>query len=86
MSQFKLDETGKKALRDFCGELSGAMTRIEGEQVYIREAMKDFAEETKIDKKVLRKIVKFYHKQNFITQSSENAEVESFYQQIFGVE
>lgn len=85
MSQFNLDTEGKKRLRDFCGEVSGAMTRIEGEQDYIRESIKDFADETKIEKRILRKIVKLYHKQNFMTQSSENAEVENVYQQIFGV-
>jgi hypothetical protein len=81
-----LDEAGKKALRDFCGELSASMSRVEGERDFQREAVKKFAEDFEIDKKILKQTAKIYHKQNFHTVSGEQHMMEQFYRQIFGIE
>jgi len=79
-----LSEEGKKALRSFCGELSASMTRVEGERDFQREAIKTFAEEHEVDKKILRQIARIYHRQNFHAVSTEHHVLKSCYEQIFG--
>lgn len=81
-----LDEAGKKALRDFCGEMSASMTRAEGERDFQKEAVKEFADKWEIDKKILRKIARVYHKQNFYTVSGEQHMMEEVYRQTFEVD
>lgn len=78
-----LDEVGKKALRDFCGEMSASMTRAEAERDLQKEAIKEFADKYEIDKKILRKMARVYHKQNFYTVSGEQNQFEKVYTQVF---
>lgn len=81
-----LDVAGKKALKDFCVEMSGAMTRGEAERDFQRESIKDFADNYEIDKKILRKMARTYHKQNFKTACQEQEEFEAMYASIFKTE
>lgn len=52
-------------LRKILDEISNAMTRAEAERDYINEAITESATNFQIDKKVLRKLAKTYHKQNY---------------------
>ena len=86
MDVVNLDKAGKKALRDFCGEMSASMTRADGEREFQKEAIKEFADKWEIDKKVLRKMAKTYHKQNFHTVAGEQHTFEGVYRQVFDIE
>lgn len=83
MNVNSLDEVGKKALKDFCVEMSSSMFRGEAERTLQREAIKDFADNYEIDKKILRKMARVYHKQNFFTTVEEQNEFEAVYNQVF---
>jgi len=52
-------------LRKILDEVSNAMTRAEAERDYIKEALTEAADNFQIDKKVLRKLARTYHKQNY---------------------
>jgi len=83
MNVESLDDAGKKALKDFCTEMSSSMFRAEAERELQREAIKDFADKYEIDKKILRKMARVYHKQNFFTTVEEQNEFETVYKQVF---
>ena len=63
MSMFSTEEDRKK----FMGaiqEMSNSMLRMEAERDLIREIVKEKSDEFKINKKIINKIAKTYHKQN----------------------
>ena len=78
------DPEQRKAIRKVLDEVSGCLTRIESERDYISETIKKLSEEYQINKKVLRRMAKTYHKQNFSTEIAENEEFETMYEQITG--
>lgn len=57
--------TDAPKLRKILDEISNSMTRAEAERTYIAEAIAEAADNFQIDKKVLRKLAKTYHKQNY---------------------
>jgi hypothetical protein len=84
MNLENLDESGKKVLRDLCGELSASMSRAEGERDFQKEAISDFAERYEVDKKIVKQVAKIYHRQNYHAISSEHHVLHKCYQQVFG--
>lgn len=78
------DPDKRKAIKKVLDELSGSMSRIEGERDYISETIKKLSEEYDINKKVLRRMAKTYHKQNFSREIAENEEFETMYEQVTG--
>lgn len=78
------DPEVRKAIKKCLEELSGSMTRIEGERDYIKEAIKNICEEYQLSKKTFRKLAKTYHKQNFSLEVAENEEFELMYEQLTG--
>lgn len=78
------DPAKRDAIKKVLDELSGSMARIEGERSYISETIKDLSEEFQINKKILRRMAKTYHKQNFSNEIAENEEFEVMYEQITG--
>ena len=63
-------------------ECSNAMTRIESEREFIKEAIAKAAEEHELDKKILRKMATVYHKQNYESVQGENDEFATLYETI----
>jgi hypothetical protein len=57
-------------------EMSNALTRIEAEREFIKEAIDALSEEYELDKKIIRKTLKAYHKASF---SQEEAEANDFF-------
>ena len=80
-----LSEHAKKAIKDLVGEVSGAMTRMEGERDFVKEAIKAVADEHELDKKILSKMCKTYHKQRFHTEKQDNDQFESTYSEVFDI-
>lgn len=71
-------------LKSTIHEISNSMTRIDGERDFIREAIKAASEEHGIDKRVLRKIARAYHKQNFSEEVATAEEFEVQYTNVLG--
>lgn len=63
-------------------EVSNAMTRIEAERDFIKEAIKAAADEHELDKKILRKMAGVYHRQNYEAVQGENDEFATLYETI----
>jgi hypothetical protein len=60
-------------------EISGAMTRIEGERDYIKESLAALEEQFELPKKYMRKVARIYHLQNINEVKSEVADIEDIY-------
>jgi len=75
-------ESDKGKVLGVLKEISNAMTRIEGERDFIKEAVKAAADEHQIDKKHLRKLAKVYHRQNFSQEVAESEEFQQLYETI----
>lgn len=71
-------------LKNVIHEISNSMTRMDGERDYIKEAVKLASEEHDIDKRVLRKIARAYHKQNFTEEVATAEEFEVQYTNVLG--
>lgn len=78
------DDFGKKVIKDAMLEISGSMTRIEGEREFIKEAIAKVCEDFEINKKTFRKLVNTYHKQNFSKEVAEHEEFEKMYEDLTG--
>jgi cytochrome c556 len=57
-------------------EMSGAMTRAEGEKDYIKETLKKLEETYNIPKKMIQSVLKAYHKDAANEVREANAEFE----------
>jgi len=78
MSMFSTEEDRKK----FMGaiqEMSNSMLRMEAERDLIREIVKQKSDEFKINKKIINKIAKTYHKQNRTQVEAEHEEFLELY-------
>lgn len=60
-------------------EMSGALTRAEAEKDYVKEAKKKIADELKLAPKLVGKLAKVYHKQNFDEEHAAHEEFEKVY-------
>lgn len=58
-------------------EMSNALTRIEAEREFIKDALGALSEEYELDKRLLRRALKAYHKANY---SQEEAEANDFFE------
>jgi len=78
------DPAARKAIKKCMDELSASMSRIDGEQDFIKEAIANICEEYEMSKKTFRKLAKVYHKQNFSKEVAEHEEFETMYEQLTG--
>ena len=72
----------RKKIKDALHEISGSMTRIEAERDYIKEAIKELADEFKLSKRTLNKMARVYHKQNYSQEVANHEEFEGLYETI----
>jgi hypothetical protein len=72
----------QKKLLDMLREASNSLTRIESERELIREMKKKVGEELQLEKKVLNRMVKVYHKQTFQEEVAEHEQFETLYESI----
>ena len=73
----------KEKLKKAIQEISNSMTRIDAERDLIKEIISDAHDEHGIDKKVLRKMARAFHKQNFSEEVATQEEFETLYQEVF---
>lgn len=63
-------------------ELSASMARIEGERSFMKEATADISEQLQIPKKLVSKMAKVYHKQNYDEEVAVHEQFETLYESV----
>jgi len=58
------------------------MTRMEGEKDLIKNAVADICSQLNLPKKIVNRMVKVYHKQNYDEEVAVHEQFESLYQTI----
>lgn len=72
----------QKKLLDMLREASNSLTRIESERDLIREMKAKVCDELQLEKKVINRMVKVYHKQSFQEEVAEHEQFETLYESI----
>lgn len=75
----QLTKEQKIAITKFLKEGSAALTRVEAERDFIKTSRQDLSEELDMNKKVLSRLLKAYHKGNFELEKSEFTEFEDLF-------
>jgi len=78
-----LTKEQKKIVKDLAVEVSGSLTRMEAERDFIKDAVNRVAEENELDKKILSRLCKLYHKQMFHTEMADMDTLETVYMEVF---
>lgn len=73
----------KKTMQKKLVEISGAMTRTEGEKDFIKAAIGDIADQTGLKKGVVSRLAKVYHKQTFQDEEDAHTEFSALYENLF---
>lgn len=76
------NEADRKKLLDCLHECSNSMTRIEGERDFIKEAVSEVSKNLQLPKKLVAKMVKVYHKQNYDEEVTTNEQFEALYETV----
>jgi hypothetical protein len=72
----------QKKLLDCLRECSASMTRMDGEKDYIRESIASISKDLQLPKKLVEKLVKVYHKQNYDEEVATHEQFETLYETI----
>lgn len=72
-------------IKKMLSEISDSFTRIEAERDLIKETIEALSEDFAIDKKILRKMARIYHKQNYSTVEAEQEELALLYESVVGI-
>jgi len=75
-------EADRVKLKKVLDDVSNLMTMMASEREAITEALKEASKNFEIDIKVLRKIAKTYHKQNFNDEVANNETFVEVYEQL----
>jgi hypothetical protein len=63
-------------------ECSGSMTRMDGEKDFVRESIKNICKELDLPKRLVQRMVKVYHKQNYDEEVAVHEQFETLYQSV----
>jgi hypothetical protein len=72
----------RKKIRDALQEASNCMTRISAERDLIKDISADIADQYQLSKKVVNKMIRVYHKQNFSEEIALQEEFETLYEEV----
>lgn len=78
----KLSEPDKEKLYKIIKECSDSMARINGEQDFIRESIAETAKKMELPKKLVSRLVKVYHKQNYDEEVAVHEQFETLYESV----
>jgi hypothetical protein len=78
----QLSEPDREKLFKIIRECSDSMTRMDAEKDYVREAIADTSKAMQLPKKLVAKLVKVYHKQNFDEEVAVQEQFENLYETI----
>lgn len=73
----------RKKVQNAVMEADRALIEIDSQKEQIKDIINKVAEEHDLEKKVLRKMIKVYHKNNLATVKLEHNELEAFYDEVF---
>jgi len=73
-----------QAINKAMQELSNSMTRVEAERDLIKDIITTLCDEHELDKKIIRKMARVYHKRSFTTEVQEHEEFEVLYENVIG--
>lgn len=76
-------DADKLAIRKVLKEVSDAMTRIESEKDFIKDAVADLSKQYSMPKASLNKVAKIYHKRNIAEERAKVDEEFYIYDEIF---
>jgi thymidine phosphorylase len=77
-----LSSEEKQKLSAALTETSKSLARAQGEQEYVREAIKKVSTDLKLPKKLISKLVRVHYKQNFDQEVAEHEDFEKLYQTV----
>ena len=77
--------TDQIKIKKMLSEISDSFTRIEAERDLIKETIEALSDDFDIDKKILRKMARIFHKQNYSTVEAEQEELALLYESVVGV-
>jgi hypothetical protein len=63
-------------------ECSDSLTRADAESDYVRESITEVSKKLQVPKKLVAKMVKVYHKQNYDEEVSTHEQFETLYQTV----
>lgn len=78
------DPTIRKAVKDYVDEMSASMSRSEGERDFQKEATSLLAEKYELDKKIIKKMARVYHRSNFQTTKADEEAFQETYISVYG--
>jgi hypothetical protein len=76
------NEEDRKKLYKVVRECSDSMTRVQGEKDFLKEAVADVCEELKLPKRIVNRLIKVYHKQNFDEEVAVQDQFETLYEMV----
>ena len=86
VQQIDINQLSNKADRDkllkVLKECSDSLTRIDGEKDLIREAVTDTCKQLQLPKRLVNRMVKVYHKQNYDEEVATHEQFETLYETI----
>ena len=63
-------------------ECSNSMTRVDGEKDFVKESIDAIAKDLQLPKKLVARLVKVYHKQNYDEEVSTHEQFEQIYETV----
>lgn len=63
-------------------ECSGSLARVDGERTYIKESIGSISKELNLPKRIVNKLLKVYHKQNFDEEIVVNDQFQTLYETV----
>ena len=78
----QLSAPDREKLFKIVQECSNSMTRMDAEKDFVREAIADTAKNMQLPKKMVAKLVKVYHKQNFDEEVAVQEQFETLYESV----
>jgi len=78
----QLSQPDREKLFKIIKECSDSMTRIDGEQDFIRESITETSKQMQLPKKLVARLVKVYHKQNFDEEVAVHEQFETLYETV----
>ena len=76
------NEADRDKLFKVVKECSDSMTRIEGENDFIKESISNISKQLQLPKKLVSRLVKVYHKQNFDEEVAVHEQFETLYETV----
>ena len=78
----QLSQPDREKLFKIIKDCSDSLTRIDGEQDFIRESITETSKQMQLPKKLIAKLVKVYHKQNFDEEVAVHEQFETLYESV----